>query len=424
MAILTVALADALIAEQGLDVVIPPTYTWINQYAFFNNELTSVEIPDSVTTIGEYAFYNNDLTSVDIGDSVITISDYSFYNNYLTSVEIPDSVTTIGRSAFYNNDLTSIHVGDSVTTIGDGAFSENNSLATISIHRPSSLDLSEYEDVGVEIIRYPGVSIAQSETTDGDDLLTSEDEDFSTFTVVLTDEPTDDVTISITGLDATENSLSSDILYFTTTDWDTPQTITVTGVDDTLVDGNNTTTLTAIASNTGGYAVTESDTTTVKNTDNDDSFEPTEITGSSSDDFLQGAGNRDVIKDGSGNDHLKAKDNNDILVGGSGNDSLYGGKHIDELFGGSGDDILGGGKGGDILTGGSDADTFQISQGNDVIRDFSIAQQDRIGSNGYNLELTQDGSNLLITNVDNNVMTTVLNVNRNDLLAWQPLLLD
>ena len=151
-----------------------------------------------------------------------------------------------------------------------------------------------------------------------------------------------------------------------------------------------------------------------------DENELNQITGSSNDDLLQGAGSLDVIKGGSGNDYLKAKDNNYILIGGSGNDSQYGGKNNDELIGGSGNDTLGGGKGDDILTGGSNADTFKISKGNDVIRDFSIAQNDRIDANGYSLEFTQDGSSLLISAADNDVLTTVLNLNRDDLLAWQP----
>ncbi|QNI83697.1 putative cadherin domain-containing protein [Synechococcus sp. RS9907] len=114
-----------------------------------------------------------------------------------------------------------------------------------------------------------GITIAQTGSTSGSDLLTTEAGSSSTFTVVLDAQPTDTVTVSISGLDTSENSLSSDTLSFTTANWNTPQTVTVTGVDDTLLDGDITTTLTATASNTGGYAGTESTTTTVKNTDDD-----------------------------------------------------------------------------------------------------------------------------------------------------------
>jgi hypothetical protein len=115
-----------------------------------------------------------------------------------------------------------------------------------------------------------GVTIAQTGTNDGSgNLLTTEAGGTSTFTVVLDAQPTADVTVSLTGNDATEDSLSTNTLTFTAANWNTAQTVTVTGVDDSIVDGDITTTLTATANNAGGYAGTESDTTTVKNTDND-----------------------------------------------------------------------------------------------------------------------------------------------------------
>ncbi len=117
-----------------------------------------------------------------------------------------------------------------------------------------------------------GITIAQTGTTDGSgNLLTTEAGGSSTFTVVLDAKPTADVTVTLTGADSTEHSLSSSLLTFTAANWDTAQTITVTGVDDSLDDGDITTTLTATASNTGGYAGNETATTTVKNTDNDSS---------------------------------------------------------------------------------------------------------------------------------------------------------
>ncbi|QNI60182.1 putative cadherin domain-containing protein [Synechococcus sp. BIOS-U3-1] len=115
-----------------------------------------------------------------------------------------------------------------------------------------------------------GITIAQTGTTDGSgNLLTTEAGSTSTFTVVLNNKPTADVTVSLTGDDSTEHSLSASSLTFTSSNWNTAQTVTVTGVDDSIVDGDITTTLTATASNTGGYAGTEQATTTLKTSDND-----------------------------------------------------------------------------------------------------------------------------------------------------------
>jgi len=106
--------------------------TTIGNYAFYGNNLTSVNIPNSVTTIGDYAFFSNNFASVTIPSSVITIGDYAFSGNSLTSVNIPNSVTTINNGAFSGNNLTSVNIPNSVTTIGDYAFFSNN-LTSVTI---------------------------------------------------------------------------------------------------------------------------------------------------------------------------------------------------------------------------------------------------------------------------------------------------
>ena len=63
----------------------------------------------------------------------------------------------------------------------------------------------------------------------------------ATFTVVLTSEPTADVTIGLTSSDLTEGTVSPSSLTFTASGagiWSTPQTVTVAGVDDALADGS------------------------------------------------------------------------------------------------------------------------------------------------------------------------------------------
>ena len=81
----------------------------------------------------------NNLT---LGNHVKSIGNYAFENNDLTSVTIPDSVETIGGWAFSGNKLTSITVGNGVTSIGTVAFNKNTSsnknLATITIDLPCS----------------------------------------------------------------------------------------------------------------------------------------------------------------------------------------------------------------------------------------------------------------------------------------------
>jgi len=59
----------------------------------------------------------------------------------------------------------------------------------------------------------------------------------ATFSVWLTTPPTADVTLGLSSSDATEATVSPATLTFTTTDYATPQLVTVTGVDDFVQDG-------------------------------------------------------------------------------------------------------------------------------------------------------------------------------------------
>lgn len=86
------------------------------------------------------------------------------------------------------------------------------------------------------------------------------------YTVVLTSQPTADVTITVTGdVDA---SVSPTTLTFTTSNWNTAQTVTVTGVDDRNVEGAHASTIFHSISG-GDYAGVSVGIVSVNVTDND-----------------------------------------------------------------------------------------------------------------------------------------------------------
>ena len=65
-----------------------------------------------------------------------------------------------------------------------------------------------------------------------------------TFDVVLTAAPQSNVVVNVTSGDLTEVTVDQASLTFTPLNWDVPQTVTVTGVDDTAVDGDPVTLVT------------------------------------------------------------------------------------------------------------------------------------------------------------------------------------
>lgn len=74
-------------------------------------------------------------------------------------------------------------------------------------------------------------------------LTTTEAGGTTTFSVKLNSKPTANVAIGLVSSDKKEGTVSPASLNFTPTNWDTPQTVTVTGVDDKVNDGNKTYTI-------------------------------------------------------------------------------------------------------------------------------------------------------------------------------------
>jgi len=82
-----------------------------------------------------------------------------------------------------------------------------------------------------------GIAVTEGSTTD-------------TFTMVLDTIPTGDVVLTFTDDGAV--SMSPTSLTFTSANWDTPQTVTVTAVDNAVVDGSRTSTTTVAATSADG----------------------------------------------------------------------------------------------------------------------------------------------------------------------------
>ena len=79
----------------------------------------------------------------------------------------------------------------------------------------------------------PGVTVSRTKG-----LVTSEAGRTASVEVSLDSAPTADVTLSVASTDLSEGSLSVSSLTFTSTNWNVPQVVRVTGVNDLLLDGD------------------------------------------------------------------------------------------------------------------------------------------------------------------------------------------
>src|SRR5439155_744124 len=127
-----------------------------------------------------------------------------------------------------------VHAGDSfqVLTFGSrtGDFAIKNGFGL-----PGGLGFQESFSPASMTLVTSNVGITVQPTTG---LITTEAGGTATFTVVLNSQPTADVTIGLSSSNPNQGTVSVPSLTFTAANWNVPQTVTVTGVEDFIDDGD------------------------------------------------------------------------------------------------------------------------------------------------------------------------------------------
>ena len=144
--------AQKLIEQQGVNIIIPDTYTSIGSVAFYNSNIKSVFIPESILYIGKSAFSYNSLTEIIIPKNVISIGWGAFMDNQLDSVSISKTVQSIEDNAFNSNNITSVVIPDKVSNIGNFAF-QNNPLKFVNISQNSTFTDSSFPEKASIVLR-------------------------------------------------------------------------------------------------------------------------------------------------------------------------------------------------------------------------------------------------------------------------------
>ncbi|MCE9557519.1 MAG: calcium-binding protein, partial [Armatimonadetes bacterium] len=193
------------------------------------------------------------------GNDVVLTAITAASNSAPTALNL--SPTTIAENAGPNATVgtfttTDPNSGDTFTyTLVTGAGSTDNALFNISgntLRATNSLDFETQQaysirarttDAGGQFVENIFTITATDVTEFGvtitptTGLITTEAGGTATFTIVLNTQPTANVTIPLSSSDTTEGSVSPTSVTFTPANWNTPQTVTVTGADDVIVDG-------------------------------------------------------------------------------------------------------------------------------------------------------------------------------------------
>ncbi|MBN1160857.1 MAG: hypothetical protein JXA17_02770 [Dehalococcoidales bacterium] len=186
-------------------------------------------------------------TLTEVAGAITTLTIIQQPTDTLVNVAIAPAITVRATDQFSNN-VTGQNIAV-VLQAGTGALSGTSPRVTnasgIATFNDLQIDTAgpgkvlRFSFGGVTVDSNPfNITVAGITVNPTAGLITTEDGGTATFTIVLTSQPTNDVTIGLASSDLTEGTISADNVTFTDLNWDTPQDIIVTGVDDPELDGN------------------------------------------------------------------------------------------------------------------------------------------------------------------------------------------
>jgi hypothetical protein len=274
-----------------------------------------------------------DIVSSATGEATVDLANLTFTN---ANWNIPQTVT--------------------ITGVNDNTLDTDTSTVTISVNDAGSddnFDALANQTVAITCTNDDSASFSVSKTAS----TVVENGGTDTFTVVLGIPPTSDVVFDIVSSATGEATVDLASLTFTNGNWSTPQTVTITGIDDSVFTNDSATiTISVIdASSDDDFDSLANQTLSVSCTNNDKSSMYLAGDGSG------GGGSGDYFTDytryarggngGGDNDTLTGSFENDVIFGdgsgGGGGGEPYrvspggsAGAGVDTIYGGLGNDII------------------------------------------------------------------------------------
>lgn len=200
-----------------LDVVLPPGLTITDPGATTTTEVTgagntvtfNVSLNTQPSSNVTVAVASTDTTEGRVTPATLTFTPFNF--------NVPQPVTLTGVDDFVDD--------------GDVAYQVRFTVTSTD---------ANYKNIAPRLFNFANIDndTAGFTVRPGAGLLTGEDGTSATFTLNLNSQPTANVTIGISTPFTKEISVAPASLTFTPANYNTPQTVTVTGVDDSVADGD------------------------------------------------------------------------------------------------------------------------------------------------------------------------------------------
>ncbi len=204
---------------------------------------------DGISYVFGVSVSDDDMAGVTVTETILNVEEggsgtYTLVLDSQPSADVTIAVTSDDTdvATVDTNTLTftsgNWNQPQSVTVTGVDDAVDQSADRTVSISHAATSDDTAYGGIEVASVSVTvsdddmaGVTVTETEggtTVSEDGTLTD------SYQVVLTSEPSANVTIAVTSGDMDVATVDSDTLTFTSGNWNQPQTVTVTGVDDTV----------------------------------------------------------------------------------------------------------------------------------------------------------------------------------------------
>ncbi|HAN74500.1 MAG TPA: hypothetical protein DCQ63_09615, partial [Planktothrix sp. UBA8402] len=216
-------------------------------------------ISGNTTEVGGTSTFTIQLKTQPTADVTLPLSS----DNTAEGTVLPASVTFNSTNWNQPQTVTVTGVDDS---IADG--NQNYNIVTgVATSTDTNYNGVDPNDIGIDNIDNDVAGVTISAISGK----TTEAAGTATFTVQLKSQPTADVSFNLSSDNPGEGSISANSLTFNATNWNVPQTVTVTGIDDIFFDGDKPYNIvtTAISSQDPSYNGINPNDIAVTNTDND-----------------------------------------------------------------------------------------------------------------------------------------------------------
>ncbi|HPM84174.1 MAG TPA: hypothetical protein PLF81_25900, partial [Candidatus Anammoximicrobium sp.] len=200
----------------------------VNGGSYERDPVAFVYVPKSDTSVVSGKFLGTGNIAIQSGPFTVAHTGTGTYQLTIPGYTPSDGVLIISAEGGISNNA------DNIVTYqpnGDGWQIQTRDLN----QNPPTLQNNGAAETVASFVFIPSPYGFRVTPTSG--LVTTESGGTATFTVMLDTKPTADVTIGLSSNDLTEATVSPATLTFTPANWNTPQTVTITGQDDTFSDG-------------------------------------------------------------------------------------------------------------------------------------------------------------------------------------------